>query len=214
MARNFSGTPKEYMKLRCYTKNGRPFYIKHDTFIKGSLDDITKYDIGDCNLKRQQAKGKDRKTNESTNSQKLLDDNVLTRSKKKKRRLEDTSSEKRSEIQGYTEIREQVNQNKNKIKENNKDVKTRAESGKSTSYIFTEPVETDYSNKDEKKKQMVIIKSENDTKTEQGIIKNDESKVLNVPNQDEEGVEPLYESNNFAKEISKGKSVKSEGNII
>ena len=34
----------------------------------------------------QQAKEKDRKSNESTNSQKLLDDNVLTRSKKKKKK--------------------------------------------------------------------------------------------------------------------------------
>ena len=33
MARNFSESPKDYKKLRCYSKNDNPFYIRHDTFI-------------------------------------------------------------------------------------------------------------------------------------------------------------------------------------
>ena len=66
---------------------------------------------------------------------------------------------------------------------------------------------------------MVIIISENENETEQGIIKNDVSYALNVHNQDEESEELLYEkevileSNDFVKEISKVISVMSEGNI-
>ena len=36
MARNFSNSPNEYKKLRCYSSDDDPFYIRHDTFIKSS----------------------------------------------------------------------------------------------------------------------------------------------------------------------------------
>ena len=41
MARNFSDSPKEYKKLRCYSKNDNPFYIRHDTFITNSDIEVT-----------------------------------------------------------------------------------------------------------------------------------------------------------------------------
>ena len=39
MARNFSNSPNEYKKLRCYSSDDDPFYIRHDTFIKSSESD-------------------------------------------------------------------------------------------------------------------------------------------------------------------------------
>ena len=48
MARNFSDSPKDYKKLRCYSKDDNPFYIRHDTFITNSDIEVTENSSKNC----------------------------------------------------------------------------------------------------------------------------------------------------------------------